>query len=135
MLDAIRLMKLWKVRNGLSVKTFVLELAVIELLKEKATLDLAAQLKHVWTELRDNFDDLSVEDPANPTGNDLSALLNSAKAELESTATRTLRQIDTTGWETVYGAVDASQEAEKTESLRRAAAAVVTPTRPWLPVG
>ena len=99
----------------------------------KTTLDLAAQLKDVWTEVRDNFDDLSVEDPANPTGNDLSGLLNSAKAELESTARRTLNQIDTTGWETVFGAVDANQEAEKTESLRRAAAAVVTPTRPWLP--
>ena len=132
-LDAIRLMKLWKVRNGLSVKTFVLELAVIELLKGKTKFDLAEQLQEVWTELRDNFDDLSVEDPANPTGNDLSDLLNNINAELESTARRTLHQIDTRGWETVYGAADASQEAEKTESLRRAAAVVMTPTRPWLP--
>jgi Nucleotidyltransferase domain len=132
-LDAIRLMKLWKVRNGLSIKTFVLELAVIDLLKGKTKLDLAAQLEHVWIELRDNFDDLPVEDPANPTGNDFSSILAGVKAEMESTAERTLRQIDATGWETVYGEVEASQEAEKTESLRRAAAAVVTPTKPWLP--
>jgi hypothetical protein len=32
-IDAIRLAKLWKVRNGLPVRTFVLELAVIKLLE------------------------------------------------------------------------------------------------------
>src|SRR6266480_2373554 len=132
-IDAIRLMKLWKVRNGLSIKNFVLELAVIKLLKGKTTAELSTQLEHVWAKLRDNIKDLSVEDPANPTGNDLSDLLNDAiKGQLAAVAQRTLALIGSSGWEAVFGPVDVKKAADKTEALRRAAAAVVTPTRPWL---
>jgi len=132
-IDAIRLMKLWKVRNGLSIKTFVLELAVIKLLKGKAKAELSTQLEHVWTEFRDNVANLSVEDPANPAGNDLSDLLNDAiRGQLAALGRRTLALISSSGWEAVFGSVDERKAAEKTEALRRAAAAVGTPTRPWL---
>jgi len=132
-IDAIRLMKLWKVRNGLSIRNFVLELAVIKLLKSKKTAALSAQIEHIWTEFRDNIENLSVEDPANPSGNDLSGLLNSTvKGNLAAVAGRTLALIGSSGWEAVFGSVDEKKEAEKTEALRRAAATVVTPTRPWL---
>lgn len=105
-IEAIRLMKLWRARNFLSVRHFVLELLTIELLKGKKTLDLDKQLKHVWTELRDNVEDITIEDPANPTGNDLSELFNaSVRLELSSTATRTLEQIEKSGWESVFGSV------------------------------
>ncbi|HYX73050.1 MAG TPA: hypothetical protein VE732_09785, partial [Nitrososphaera sp.] len=89
--DAIRLMKLWRARNFLSVRHFVLELLTIERLKYKKSLEIPAQLKHIWTELRDNVEDIVIEDPANPTGNDLSELFNaSVRQELSSTARRTL---------------------------------------------
>jgi hypothetical protein len=102
--DAIRLMKLWRACNFLSVRHFVLELLTIERLKYKKSLDLPAQLKHVWTELRDNVDDITIEDPANPTGNDLSELFNaSVRQELSSTARRTLELIEKSGWESVFG--------------------------------
>jgi len=129
--DAIRLMKLWRVRNGLSVRNFILELAVIKLLKTKKDASLSMQLEHVWTEFRDNIEELSVEDPANPAGNDLSSLLDSAKTELAAAAERTLALISSSGWEAVFGSVEEKKEADKTESLRRAAAAVAMPTRPW----
>jgi hypothetical protein len=104
--DAIRLMKLWRARNFLSVRHFVLELLTIERLKYKKSLDLPAQLKHVWTELRDNIDDITIEDPANPTGNDLSELFNaSVRQELSSIASRTLELIEKSGWESVFGPV------------------------------
>jgi hypothetical protein len=104
--DAIRLMKLWRARNFLSVRHFVLELLTIKLLKGKKSLDLPEQLKHVWTELRDNVDAITIEDPANPTGNDLSELFNaSVRQELSSTAKRTLEQIERSGWEAVFGQV------------------------------
>ncbi len=91
--DAIRLMKLWRARNFLSVRHFVLELLTIERLKYKKSLDLHAQLKHLWTELRDNIEDIVIEDPANPTGNDLSELFNaSVRQELSSTAIWKLHQ-------------------------------------------
>jgi hypothetical protein len=104
--DAIRIEKLWRARNFLSVRHFVLELLTIKLLKSKKSLDLSEQLKHVWTELRDNVDAITIEDPANPNGNDLSELFNaSVRQELASTAKRTLEQIERSGWEAVFGPV------------------------------
>ena len=61
---------------GLPIRTFVLELAVIKLLADKKKKSLSAQMEHFWTELRDNSANLTVEDPANPNGNDLSKCLD-----------------------------------------------------------
>jgi hypothetical protein len=75
-------------------------------LKGKKSLDLPAQMKHVWTELRDNVEDITIEDPANPTGNDLSELFNATvRQELSSNAKRTLELIEKSGWESVFGPV------------------------------
>lgn len=132
-IDAIRLAKLWKVRNGLPIRTFVLELAVIKLLEDQKKKGLATQMKHVWTELRDNSADLTVEDPANPNGNDLSKCLDdNLKSQLAAAAKRTLEQIEASGWETVFGKTEIQEKAARVEILRRAAA-VATPSRPWLP--
>lgn len=104
--DDIRLMKLWRARNGLSVRHFVLELLIIKLLEEKRSLSLGKRLKHVWTELRDNVEEITVEDPANPNGNDLSELFNAAvRYELSTGAARALESIEKEGWEKVFGPV------------------------------
>lgn len=132
--DAIRLLKLWRIRNGLRIKHFALELLTIKLLKDRKSVSLAMQLQHVWTELRDHIDNVSIEDPANPTGNDLSHLLDrSIRSELSAVASTTLSAIESSGWQAVFGAVEEKPGKDKAESLRRAAAAVVTPTKPWLP--
>lgn len=129
---AIRLMKLWRERNGLCVKTFALELLTIELLKSKKSDTFAAQLEHIWTELKDNVDSISIEDPANPTGNDLSELLNaSVKQSLSLVATSTLNLIKTNGWDAVFGPVEESAREQRVTSLRQAAAIVTNPNRPW----
>jgi hypothetical protein len=133
LIDAIRLAKLWKVRNGLPIRTFVLELAVIKLLEDKKRKSISVQMEHFWTELRDNFANLSVADPANPNGNDLSRCLDeNLKSQLAAAAKRTLEQIDSSGWETVFGKTEKQEKVARVEILRRAAA-VATPTRPWLP--
>jgi len=132
-IEAIRLAKLWRVRNGQPIRTFVLELAVINLLEDKKKKSLSAQMEHVWTELRDNSANLTVEDPANPYGNDLSECLDdNLKSQLAATAKRTLEQIDSSGWEAVFGKVEKEEKAARIEILRHAAA-VATPSRPWLP--
>ena len=132
-IDAIRIAKLWRVRNGLPVRTFVLELAVIKLLKDQKTKCLSAQMEHFWTELRDNPANLCIEDPANPNGNDLSKCLDdNLKSQLASAAKRTLEQIESSGWEAVFGNVQKQEKAARIEILR-SAAAVATPSRPWLP--
>jgi hypothetical protein len=132
--DAIQLVKLWKIRNGLTLKHFVLELAVIKLLAERKNKSLSVQLEHVWTKLRDNIDELMVEDPANPEGNDLTQVLDTARASLQWAARRTLELIETSGWEAVFGVLERSIFIQTTERLRRVATSVSAPTRPWCPV-
>jgi hypothetical protein len=133
LIEAIRLAKLWKVRNGLPIRTFVLELAVIKLLEDKKKKSLSEQMEHFWTELRDNSANLTVEDPANPNGNDLSKCLDdNLKRQLSAAAKRTVDQIDSSGWEAVFGKLEKQEKAARVEILRRAAA-VATPSRPWLP--
>jgi hypothetical protein len=132
--DAIRLLKLWRVRNGLRIRHFALELLAVKLHKDKKTVSLTGQLEHVWKEFRDHASSLSIEDPANPTGNDLSHLLDSSiRSELSSVASVTLDAIRDAGWEAVFGPVEEKSAKARTESLYRAAASVVVPTKPWLP--
>ncbi|GMV25564.1 MAG: hypothetical protein AMXMBFR58_15950 [Phycisphaerae bacterium] len=130
--EAIRLIKLWRARNGLCTKTFVLELLVIELLKSRKSRGLSTQLEHIWTEFRDHASDLCVEDLANPHGNDLKPLLDQARSELQMLATTTLARIESSGWESVFGDVHEDKSEEKTRSALTAAAVRVTaPTKPW----
>ena len=113
--DAIRLIKLWRKRNYLSIRHFVLELLTIDLLKEKKNLSLTDQLIHFWTEVRDNIEEMTVEDPANPFGNDLSELFNATiKFELSGMARTTLELIENEGWKKVFGELP---EDEKTQNI------------------
>lgn len=122
---AIRLMKLWARRRGVSVKTFALELLTIDLLAGKKKVGLPEQLTHVLTEFANRPDSLSVSDPAN-ANNDLSEMLNAAvRFSLEYVAENTLESVENDGWESVYGPVEAK---EKVAAL--AAMAAKTPVRP-----
>jgi hypothetical protein len=130
--DAIRLVKLWRERKGLMFKTFVLELLVIKLLKDEQSASLAHQLEHVWTEFRDHADSLSVEDPANPSGNDLSQLLNtSLRFNLSSVATHTLQTLQDNGWHAVFGPIEEMTETDTLGMLRQAAGSSTIRTKPW----
>jgi len=129
--DAIGLMKLWRIRNNVNVKNFALELLIVDLLKDHKRAALPAQLWHVLERFRDDADGLSVKDPANPDGNDLSELLNATvKSSLSSAARSTLAAIDNGGWVQIFGPV---KEDDQTEALRRVAASVPTASRqkPW----
>jgi hypothetical protein len=143
--DAIRLLKLWKVRNGLdAAKTFVLELLVVKLLDQNASDELDSQLIRVWTEFRDHAERLTVEDPANPTGNDLKDLLDECRHLLSTAAANTLWQVENKGWEAVFGELEEDDGNEDTnnqkdegrdrrqEALKAAVASVAIPTKPWL---
>lgn len=105
-IDGIRLTKLWRVRNEMSVRNFILELLAIEVMKDKRNEDLTDQLTHFWTELRDNIDDITIEDPANPTGNDLSELFSTAiKLELSDAARIALENVGRDDWKAIFGEV------------------------------
>ena len=129
--DAIKVMKLWRVRNAIVVKTFALELLVIELLKHRKKASLPKQLQHVLETFRDKKDSLTIQDPANPSGNDLSELLNdTVKSILSSMASMTLQQIENGGWKAVFGPVP---ESDRSAALSNIAISIPAASRqkPW----
>lgn len=85
--EIIKLVKLWKVRNGLQIRTFVLEMAVVEALNGfKNKSDLEAAFKKVLEFLRDEIETIQLVDPAN-TNNIVSNQLTSVdKSIISSTA-------------------------------------------------
>lgn len=111
------------------MKQFVFELLIIDLLSGHKNKSLTDQLIHVWTEFRDLDSPPKVEDPANPSGNDLTPLLDAVWNELGSVASSTLSTIDNNGWEAVFGKVDTG--ADKSAAVKVAVASVATRTRPW----
>jgi Second Messenger Oligonucleotide or Dinucleotide Synthetase domain len=114
-IQAIRLFKLWNVRNGIWLKTFVMELLVIELLKEHKDLPLGAQFEHVLGILRDDVFSVGVEDPANPSGNDLSAALDDAKRlHMQAVAASSLSHIDDEAWTSLFGEVEVPSDKAAT---------------------
>jgi hypothetical protein len=133
--EAIRLLKLWKVRNGLLLaKTFVLELLAANLLKGHEANGLSRQLEVVLTTFCNEVDNLSVEDPANPNGNDLSKILDDARFSLSSTAGQTLQTIESSGWASLFGPIDDESEDQKRQRLQSIAVGVSSAnrTKPYL---
>ena len=137
--EAVRLCKLWKVRNGIQLKTLGLELAVIEILnsgKPGAALD--AQLVAFWEMWRDDPDSVKIEDPSNPHGNNLDGLLSSdVRRTLSFSSADSLRRLDESGWESIFGAApeasDEKQSARRIEVLTRATTATsASAVKPWL---
>lgn len=102
--DVIRLAKLWKLRADLDIKTFVLELLVVEVLAATQTSGLEDRLVTVWKALRDDIDSLKIEDPANPTGNDLASIFGDDEREtLSAAATIALDLVEAGDWEALFG--------------------------------
>jgi hypothetical protein len=129
-IDAIRLLKLIRVRKALRVKHFVFELLIIHLLSGKKSL-VEAQLRHVLQQIAEAEQPIHVEDPANPAGNDLSHLLSSVWPELRSTAQSVLDSANSSGWEAVFGGLEDVSKSERVARATVLAAAVQRPTKPW----
>lgn len=132
--DVIQLGKLWRTRNGILIRTFPLELLIIEVLSTNNTGNLQDRFERVLTAFRDDIDDLSIEDPANPTGNDLSfALTDELRDTLRDVADDTLAAAADHGWEHVFGALPKAKVAAlpRVAALTAAATAVSGAAPPW----
>lgn len=131
--DAVKLLKLWRCQRSIRIKTFVLELLAVDLLKYRKAAKLSAQLEHVFTVFRSDADGLSVEDPAN-SNNDLKPLVDEARSDLTAWASRTLEYIDDDDWESIFGKLPKEVKTEAALSVAIGQAASRTsPSRPWLP--
>ena len=114
--EIIKLAKYWKHKNNLEVKTFVLELLVIEILSQCGEETLEGRFTCLLTELRDSIDNYAVEDPANPTGNDLSDLFDEdVRASLAGAAGASLALLEEGDYSDVFG-----EELSKEENEERA---------------
>lgn len=128
---AIKLAKVWRERSGFSLATFVLELLVIDLLDGREDDALEEQLKHFWSELKEQADSLSVTDPANDN-NDLSEILDAgAKAALARAAERALDRVEDEDWKAIFGEVEELDKDEKVEAAKAMGASVSTKIKPW----
>jgi len=132
LIDQIKLLKLWRSRSVLSVRTFILELLVVKILKDSKATSLQDYLIEFWTELRDNIDNITIEDPANPYGNDLSEIFDDhIKAQLQAAAKQTLQLVERGTWEDIYGLVEDKDSANRVASILSVASNYNTPPRPY----
>jgi hypothetical protein len=130
--DTIKLVKLWREFGGFKCKTFILELLVIKVLFDHKDASLDEQLVIFWEALRDKIDALAVQDPANPSGNDLTPALDDMRTALNIAATTTLSTIETAGWEAVFGDPKAFlTDSEKAELVRIVPQAKSQGAKPW----
>ncbi len=129
---ALRLLKLWKVLNGMEIKQFAFELLGVELLKGKKGTSLADQLKHFSQTVSQSEEPISIQDPANPTGNDLMPLMKAAWPHLRLLASQTYQNIANDDWASIFGDVPADTSAVA-EQLSAAihVAREQQPTKPW----
>ncbi len=111
--DVIRLAKLWKLRADLNIKTFVLELLVVEILAAAQSYGLEDRLVAVWKVLRDDIDRIKIKDPANPTGNDLASAFGDDQREtLSAAATIALDLVEAGDWEALFGKLGRGEATE-----------------------
>lgn len=130
--DTIRLAKLWNVREGLGLKTFVLELLVVKALQNKKDSDgFDVCLKEFWKYIKDHRNSLSVEDPANPYGNDLSDYIDGIRDLFCDAAEDALKLIDDGKWESLFGSAENLTRAARIEILNRTVQVQTNPAKPW----
>jgi tRNA nucleotidyltransferase (CCA-adding enzyme) len=130
-LDALRLLKLLRVRRAIEVKQFAYELLGVKLLKAKRQRPIEEQLDHFFTEITNSEQPITIEDPANPGGNDLSSLLKAAWPGLRHAARSILQQVKASGWEGVLGKPSAVPIADRAPRLEVIRQGTPTATKPW----
>ncbi len=109
----IRLIKIWAYRNNIKVKTFVLELFVVEVLSgSRSKDDLKVSFLKVLEEMKNRFATIELVDPAN-TGNVVSRLMptneKTAVAQAAGKTFETLKSQDNLlSWNTAFNEVTSS---------------------------
>jgi hypothetical protein len=98
--DVIRLLKLWKVRRQVPVKSFVLEILAVNGASGTTFAEIEPQLTAALVHIRDNVLTGRIIDPAN-TNNDLAATMSAAEKFATHSAAAAAIQART--WSEVFG--------------------------------
>lgn len=132
--DVIRLMKLWACRNQVSIKTFILELFVVQTLEGyENKSNLRMSLLKVFNAMEDNFDTIQLVDPAN-TNNIVSHLMSASEkflvADMASSAlTGVEGSTDIAHWQTIFG--EGGNVGVVMASTNRIPTQIINPSGPW----
>jgi len=131
--EIIRLTKLWARRNSVNIKTFVLELFVIETLSGTGDKDnLKESFRSVLEAFMDRFETIQLVDPAN--GNNIVSRLVSAadKSATTQAAKESFNKIDSSDslddWKAIFHEDDSSNYSS---SPITAPNIIRNPSRPW----
>lgn len=129
----IRMIKTWRNIYGLDIKTFVLELLVVKVLdKNKDDGGIEKCLTKFFEEISSNVENVTIEDPANPN-NDLSEMFNDiVRSVLSPAAEKSLKLIDDSGWEDIFGTIDEANKEYIVNSIQSINAKKGDTPRPWL---
>ena len=127
----IRLMKLWRPCVGLArVRTFPLELLVIKVLEEETAEGIEDRMVKVLLQIRDNINNITIQDPANPN-NDLTDAFNpEIRQSLAHAARATLLTVESTGWQPVFRSIMGTGSTQR-EQMRVLVTRNEPRTAPW----
>lgn len=135
----IKLAKIWKVKNNIQIKTFVLELLVIKILKDQVGKSLEENMLFFWNKVKDDIENITIIDPANP-GNDLSNIFNESKAPLSIAASNALSLAENHSWDSIFGFAEEKEDSNKSFQSNGLATAynnstpptvISNPSKPW----
>lgn len=127
--DAIKLIKLWGIRNNLEAKTFVLELATVRALEDMDDKDNLGEALTKVFELLSKLDDISLVDPANSNNDVTNAMDSSHKALVAQAAEFALSLViesGLNGWKKVF----CDEEVEPASQMRNPIN-ISIPSKPW----
>lgn len=133
-ISTIKLAKFWNYQAGLKIKTFVLELMVIDALNgtDELALGQAEAMKKFWLYLKDNRDTLRAEDPANPSGNDLSGLIEEIRYTICDAAEDALEHCSENDWRKIFGKLETDADVPRISILSSTANTYAqTAAKPW----
>jgi hypothetical protein len=132
--DVIKLVKIWREHKGFGLKTFILELLVIGVLKTSQDREVYDKLlTNFFKELSNNIESIKIEDPANPTGNDLSAIFNSnAKDTLKTFAKQALDAVRAGKWDGIFGQTTVIAPDAVAKNIQIIKSKNPTPSKPYL---
>lgn len=97
--DTIRLMKLWKKRKSVPIKTFILENLVIEGCKGIGRSLIEPQLNAAFKYIEDNINSIRITDPANPQNLITNDINREQKNRIRRLATQA---IDAESWNHIF---------------------------------
>ena len=136
--DVLKLNKIWKVRNGIDAKTFVMDIFLIEALKGYSSTSLDLVFKRALEEITNHIETRTIVDPANG-GNIVSQAMSATqKQAVALSAQRALQDLSTSSgsveaWQRLFKEATSNGAATKsgTGSIRIAPTPIMNPIKPY----